>query len=111
MAQGIKDLALLLPWLWLLLCCWFNPWPENFCMLQVRPKKEKCILVKGPTKTHIFRRVEVMPPLPFLCLSTEEMLTGTGGSPLGCTPLHLNMDLQIGIHCCVCNWDLHTHTL
>ena len=30
-----------LQWLWLLLRHWFDPWPRKFCMLWVRPKKEK----------------------------------------------------------------------
>ena len=32
MAPQIKDLALSLLWLWLLLWCGFDPWPRNFCM-------------------------------------------------------------------------------
>ena len=32
MVQQVKD------WLGSLLCCGFNPWPRNFCMLWVWPK-------------------------------------------------------------------------
>ena len=39
-AQQVKDLALLLLWLWLLLWCRFDPWPGNLCMLWVWPKKK-----------------------------------------------------------------------
>ena len=39
-AQQVKDLALSLLWLRSLLwCCGFNPWPGNFCIPQVWPKK------------------------------------------------------------------------
>ena len=39
MAQQVKDLVVLLQ----LLCHWFNPWPRNFNMLWVQPKKERKI--------------------------------------------------------------------
>ena len=39
--SGVKDLALTLQWLWLLLWLGFNPWPGSFCILQVQPKKKK----------------------------------------------------------------------
>ena len=35
MVQQVKDLA------WLLLCHGFNPWPRNFCMSWIQPKKKK----------------------------------------------------------------------
>ena len=40
MAQWVKDLALKLLWLWLLLWNRFGPWPGNFHMLYYQ-KKEK----------------------------------------------------------------------
>ena len=39
--QRDKDLALLLPQLGLLLWCGFSPWPRNFLMMWVWPKKIK----------------------------------------------------------------------
>ena len=39
MAQQVKNLALLLLWLWLQLWYGFHLWPGNFRMLWVRPKK------------------------------------------------------------------------
>ena len=39
-AQKVKDLALSLLWLWLLLWCGFDPWPGNFHMPQVWPKNQ-----------------------------------------------------------------------
>ena len=41
MAQWVKDLALSLPWLWLLLWHGFDPLLENFHMTRVQPKKKK----------------------------------------------------------------------
>ena len=41
MAQWVKDLALSLLWLWLLLWGRFNPWPGNFYMPWAWPKKKK----------------------------------------------------------------------
>ena len=38
-AQWVKDLALSLLWLGLLLWCRFDPWPGNFCRPWVWPKK------------------------------------------------------------------------
>ena len=38
-AQRVKDLALSLMWLWLLLWCGFDPWPGNFHVLWAWPKK------------------------------------------------------------------------
>ena len=40
-AKQIKDLALLLLWLWFLLWLGFNFWPGNFYMLWVQSKKKK----------------------------------------------------------------------
>ena len=40
-AQGVKDLALSLQWLGLLLWHRFNPWPQNFHMQWVWPKEIK----------------------------------------------------------------------
>ena len=37
MAQRVKDPALSLLCLWLLLWCGFDLWPENFCMPRVQP--------------------------------------------------------------------------
>ena len=39
MLQRVKDLALLLQWLGLLLCHGFDPWPRNFHVSQAQPKK------------------------------------------------------------------------
>ena len=41
MAQQVKDLALSLPWLRSLLWCEFIPWPGNFHMLLVWPKRKR----------------------------------------------------------------------
>ena len=41
MAQRVNDLALSLQWLESLLWCSFDPWPGNFHMLWVWPKKKK----------------------------------------------------------------------
>ena len=38
-AQWVKEPALSLPWLWLQLWHGFDPWPRNFCMLWIQPKK------------------------------------------------------------------------
>ena len=40
-AQGIKDSALSLLWLALLLWCGFDPWPGNFSMPREWPEKKK----------------------------------------------------------------------
>ena len=40
-AQHVKDLALSLPWLRLLLQHRFNPWPRNVHMLQGSPKRKE----------------------------------------------------------------------
>ena len=39
--SAVKDLSLSMLWLRSLLCCRFDPWPGNFCMLQVQSKKKK----------------------------------------------------------------------
>ena len=39
--QWIEDPALSLLWLWLQQWCGLNPWPKNFCMPMVQPKKER----------------------------------------------------------------------
>ena len=44
MSQWVRDLALSLLWLALLLWCRLDPWPRNFCMLRVWQKKKKKIL-------------------------------------------------------------------
>ena len=41
MVQWVKDLALSLQWLGLLLWCGFRPWPRNFCMSQAWPQNEQ----------------------------------------------------------------------
>ena len=41
MEQLFKDLALLLQWLGSLLGHGFNPWPGDFCIPEVWPKKKK----------------------------------------------------------------------
>ena len=38
MAQQVKDLTLTVQWLRSLLWRGLNPWPENFCMMQVQPE-------------------------------------------------------------------------
>ena len=50
MSQGVKDLALSLLWLWLLLWHGFDPWPGNFCMLWTWPRTKKT-----QNKTQLFR--------------------------------------------------------
>ena len=40
-AQSTKDPALSLLWLWSLLWCGFDPWPGNFHLPWVQPKKKK----------------------------------------------------------------------
>ena len=40
-AQWIKDLALLVLWLWSLLWHGFDPWPGNLCMLPGARKTDK----------------------------------------------------------------------
>ena len=54
MAQQVKDLALSLLWLWLLLWCMFDHQPGNICMLRAHPKKKKPL-----TK---FQLVAIVPP-------------------------------------------------
>ena len=39
--KQVKNQALLLQWLWSLLWYEFSPWPRNFCMLWVQPKKKE----------------------------------------------------------------------
>ena len=41
MAPWVKDLVVSLQWLRSLLWCRFDPWPGNFHMLLVQPKKKK----------------------------------------------------------------------
>ena len=41
MVQQVKDLALSLLWLGLLLWHGFDPWPRSFYMLKAWPKKKK----------------------------------------------------------------------
>ena len=48
MAQQVKDLALSLQWLGLLLWHRFNTWPGNFHMLWVQPKKVHKNDASGP---------------------------------------------------------------
>ena len=38
--QWVKDLALSLPWLWLLLWHGLGPWPGNFHRPPAQPKKK-----------------------------------------------------------------------
>ena len=40
-AQGVKDPALSLLWLWLLRWCRLDPWLGNFCVLQEQPPPQK----------------------------------------------------------------------
>ena len=46
-AQWVKDPVLPLQWLGPLLWCSFHPWPRSFWMLQVWPKKEKCLFISS----------------------------------------------------------------
>ena len=39
-AQQVKDVALSLQWLWLLLWCGFSPQPGNLCMTPAQPTKK-----------------------------------------------------------------------
>ena len=41
MTEGVKDLALSLQWLGSVPGCRFNPWPGNFHMPYVQPKKKE----------------------------------------------------------------------
>ena len=41
MTEGVKDLALSLQWLGSVPGCRFNPWPGNFHMPYVQPKKKR----------------------------------------------------------------------
>ena len=47
MAEWVKDLALSLQWLGLLLWCMFEPWLGNFHMPWTQPKKKILFLMKG----------------------------------------------------------------
>ena len=47
MVQQVKDLALSLQWLRSLLCCGFDPWPGNFCMLQMWSKIKGYSILRG----------------------------------------------------------------
>ena len=61
MVQRVKDLALSLLWLWVLLWLRFDPWPENFHILWVQPEKERKISGKqgaGDRKERPGRREE-----------------------------------------------------
>ena len=42
MAQQVKDPVLSLLWFWLQPWLGFDPWPGNFHMLRVQPKKKNC---------------------------------------------------------------------
>ena len=55
-SSQVKDLVLLLQWLWLLLCRRFHPWPENFSLQSVWPEK-------GEKKNHLTCDVIVHPHL------------------------------------------------
>ena len=46
MAQLVKDLALSLLWVWLMLWRGFDHWPRNFGMLKVWSKKKKDPYIK-----------------------------------------------------------------
>ena len=67
MVQWIKDLALLQLWHRLQLWCGFDPWPWNFHMPQVQPKKFK----NKNKKISIFplHDVSVRSPNPSVLLS------------------------------------------
>ena len=60
--QQVKDLELSLPWLWLHLWCMFDPWPGNFCMLWMQPKKEE---LKPPKHLTICRGTCSLSPEDF----------------------------------------------
>ena len=58
-AQWVKDLALSLGQLRVLLRCGFNPWPRKFHMLQVWPrKKEKENFERGVHKENSDQEIE-----------------------------------------------------
>ena len=61
MAQWVKDLALSLLWLWLLLCCRRDPWLGDFFMAQVQPKRIGQFLpfINLNKSTHCFLAFEV----------------------------------------------------
>ena len=70
MAQQVKDLVLSLLWLWLLLWCRFDPWPGNFCMPQVQPKKKKRERERKERKKKE-RKQTINPPESSRCSSVE----------------------------------------
>ena len=63
MAQWVKDLVLPLLWLGWLLWWGFNPWPRNFCMPQLQPKKKKACNGLVPSMLGI---LFFFPPLLFI---------------------------------------------
>ena len=71
-AQQVKDLVLSLQWLRSLLWHGFNPWPGNFHMLQVQPKKKKKNEGKIKTFLHKQKLREFLTIRPDL----QEMLKG-----------------------------------
>ena len=104
--QRVKDLALSLQWLGLLLWWGFSSWPRNFHMLLPRPKKEvikatktpsiargrdlfqtslwKCIFVKYTLTRNakMFRSGKLQRPKPFFppfwFLSSNKLFLGDG---------------------------------
>ena len=69
MAQLVNDPASSLLWLWLLLCCGFNPWPGNFCMPWARPKNKNNNNIKiefeGPRECMFKTLIDVAKLLPY----------------------------------------------
>ena len=64
MAQWVKDLVLSLLWLE------FSPWPGNFCMPQVQPKKrylKHCLVTK--LFMHLF--IRALKNTPKMCLEKK----------------------------------------
>ena len=62
MVQWVKDPALSLVWLWLLLCCEFSPWPRNFYILPAQPKNKN--KKREREKALVYFTEIVIPKLP-----------------------------------------------
>ena len=56
----VKDSALSLLWLELLLCLRIDPWPRNFCMLQEWQKKKKNMISRAGSKVQEWTRTEMI---------------------------------------------------
>ena len=68
MAEPVKDLALSVQWLWLLLWCGFSFWPGNFHMLKHGPKNPPKTNRKGMIKCNKYIYIAMQSPLEFFQL-------------------------------------------